>query len=132
MDTTSHSHVPYPLVLVHALDEWKTKHDGKVPSTSAEKNEFKKLIHAMKKTSDEENFEEAEAQAWRTWTSCSVPSDIQDLFAIVNAQQRSSSPRNAAFFVLVTALERFTQLEEHKGFLPLSGTVPDMKADTEQ
>ena len=81
----------------------------------------------MKRKPDEENFDEAEAQAWRLWSSSGVPKEIIDLFGILN---KSPSPRNEAFYVLLTALQRFTQLEEYKGLLPLSGALPDMRADT--
>ncbi|KAH9988017.1 hypothetical protein BJV77DRAFT_1070250 [Russula vinacea] len=65
MDTTDHGHVPYVYILVRALDNWKTTHNGLPPQTHAEKQEFKSLLNAQKRTSDEENFDEAVAQAYR-------------------------------------------------------------------
>ena len=38
----------------------------------AEKKEFKANILAMRIKPDEENFEEAEAQAWRVWSEPAV------------------------------------------------------------
>ena len=50
------------------------QHDGNTPKTSAERQEFKKRILAMKVKSDEENFDEAEAQSYRCWTETKVRS----------------------------------------------------------
>jgi hypothetical protein len=48
------------------------QHDGNPPKTYAERQEFKKSILAMKVKSDEENFDEAETQAYRCWTETKV------------------------------------------------------------
>ena len=82
----------------------------------------------MRKKDDEENFEEAEAQAYRAWTTTSVPSEIRELFK--DPQVLSLTPTSPPFFHLVHALKRFT--EEHASHtLPLTSTLPDMKANTE-
>ncbi|KAF8178494.1 hypothetical protein BJ912DRAFT_664925 [Pholiota molesta] len=128
MDVTDHAHVPYVIILVRLLEEWKKAHNGSPPSTYAEKQEFKKSILAMRKKSDEENFEEAEAQAYRAWTTTSVPSEIRALFQ--DPKVLALAPSSAPFFHLVHALKRFT--EEHPSHtLPLTSTLPDMKASTE-
>lgn len=84
----------------------------------------------MKKKTDEENFDEAVAQAYRAWTPTGVPSDIAALFSEPALQQfrSSSSPNGAIFFHLLAALHRFTQQRPYT--LPLSSTLPDMKSDT--
>ncbi|KAG8221626.1 hypothetical protein J3R82DRAFT_1904 [Butyriboletus roseoflavus] len=80
LDPTDHGHVPYIVILVRVLEDWKKSHDGNPPKTYAERQEFKKHILAMKVKSDEENFDEAEAQAYRCWTETKVPSEIATLF----------------------------------------------------
>lgn len=82
--------------------------------------------------SDEENFEEAEAQAYRCWTPTVVPSEIQQLFTL-----QSSSSSSSSFPVLLSALSQFTQHnpaspQYPSGVLPLTSGLPDMKASTEQ
>ena len=88
MDTTDHGHLPFVVILVRAVDEWRKsvsasrhsvrscpyvlQHDGNLPKTAAEKKEFKSNILAMRVKPDEENFEEAEAQAWRVWSEPAV------------------------------------------------------------
>lgn len=82
----------------------------------------------MRRKVDEENFEEAEAQAYRAWTRTTVPSEIASLFQdpkVVNL-----SPDSVPFFHLVNALSKFVN-EQSFGTLPLTSTLPDMKASTE-
>jgi len=81
----------------------------------------------MRKKSDEENFEEAEAQAYRVWSTTTVPSEIRELFA--NPKVLSLSPASAPFFHLVHALSKFVE-EQPSHTLPLTSTLPDMKAST--
>jgi NEDD8-activating enzyme E1 regulatory subunit len=100
------------------------------PQSYSEKQVFKKSIEAMRRKVDEENFDEAVAQAYRSWTPTIVPSDVAVLFSDPALQHpRSSSSSNAAvFFHLLAALYRFTQQPSYT--LPLSSTLPDMKSDT--
>ncbi|KAJ6470116.1 hypothetical protein C8R47DRAFT_1187793 [Mycena vitilis] len=126
MDPTDHTHVPYVIILVRALADWKTAHDGKAPQTTAERKQFKEGIQAMKIKFDEENFDEAEAQAYRCWAETRVPSDIADLFQ--DPQLSSLGPTSPPFFHLLDALRKFTLEPPHT--LPLTSTLPDMKANT--
>ena len=81
----------------------------------------------MKVKFDEENFDEAEAQAYRCWTETVVPPDVAKLFQdpAISSLSLDSPP----FFHLLASLQRFTL--EPPYVLPLSSTLPDMKADTE-
>ena len=75
---------------------------------------------------DEENFEEAESQAYRCWTETAVPSDIAALLSDpVLSQLSLDSPQ---FYHLLEALRQFTLQPPYT--LPLTSTLPDMKADT--
>lgn len=81
----------------------------------------------MKRKFDEENIDEAEAQAYRSWTSSTVPSEISALFSDPRLTQPSSSL--PPFFQLLKALRTFT---ERYNYLPLTSTLPDMKASTDE
>lgn len=81
----------------------------------------------MKVKFDEENFDEAESQAYRCWTETSVPSDIAALFQ--DPQLSSLSIDSPPFFHLLEALRKFTLETPHT--LPLTSTLPDMKANTD-
>lgn len=80
----------------------------------------------MKFKFDEENFDEAESQAYRCWTDTTVPSDIASLFQ--DLALSSLTPDSPPFFHLLSALHQFTLQPPHT--LPLTSTLPDMKADT--
>ncbi|KAI5831997.1 hypothetical protein K523DRAFT_370965 [Schizophyllum commune Tattone D] len=126
MDSTDHAHVPFVVILVRALEDWKNLHDGKPPQTYAEKKEFKTTVQAMKKKFDEENFDEAGAQAYRCWSETGVPSEVSALF---DAPELSSvTASSPPFFILLDALKKFVAQPPH--VLPLSAALPDMKAST--
>ena len=81
----------------------------------------------MKKQSDEENFEEAEAQAYRCWTQTGIPSEVTEVFndhSVVKLQ-----PSSPPFCHLAAALHSFTK-NQPPYTLPLSSTLPDMKSST--
>jgi amyloid beta precursor protein binding protein 1 len=81
----------------------------------------------MKLKIDEENFDEAESQAYRCWTETTVPSDIAALFQ--DPAVSALTPDSPPFFHLLDALRKFTSEPPH--VLPLTSTLPDMKANTE-
>lgn len=80
----------------------------------------------MKVKYDEENFDEAESQAYRCWTDTNVPSEITSLFQELNLS--TLTPSSPPFFHLLSALHDFTRQPPHT--LPLTSTLPDMKANT--
>ncbi|KAF8650721.1 hypothetical protein AX16_005094 [Volvariella volvacea WC 439] len=132
MDPTDHGHIPYVVILVRALEDWKKSHDGKPPQNSQEKSEFKNYLASLKHKPDEENFDEALAQAYRVWTQSTVPSDIASLFSDPLLPQEPSqlTASSPPFYHLLLALKQFTSLPPYT--LPLTSTLPDMKADTDK
>ncbi|EMD36162.1 hypothetical protein CERSUDRAFT_84251 [Gelatoporia subvermispora B] len=130
VDPTTHAHIPFVVILVRAVDDWRAKHDDKLPSTSAEKNEFKAQLRAMKHKPDEENFDEAEAQAWRVWSEPTVPGEITSLFTLPPLSASGPTP-NQSFHALLRTLNAFVGSPGGPGCLPLSAALPDMRTDTE-
>jgi NEDD8-activating enzyme E1 regulatory subunit len=68
IDTLSdhdHGHIPYLVILLHYLEEWKQSHGGSPPQNYKEKTEFRDLIRSKARTDTaeggEENFDEAAA-----------------------------------------------------------------------
>jgi len=78
---------------------------------------------------DEENFDEAEAQAYRCWSETKIPSDISALFNLP-APPPTTPAHTAHFHKLLSALQEYT-LTVPPYTLPLSATLPDMRASTE-
>ncbi|KZT64805.1 hypothetical protein DAEQUDRAFT_717458 [Daedalea quercina L-15889] len=132
LDPTEHGHVPFVIILVKAVGEWKDSHDGKLPSTMPERKEFKEHVVAMRKKIDEENFDEAEAQAWRIWSDPPVPNAVQSLLTLTPlTTSMSPNTPNAIFHALLQTLNAFVAAPNGPGCLPLSGALPDMRTDTE-
>jgi amyloid beta precursor protein binding protein 1 len=85
MDHHDHGHVPYVLLLLHHLEEWKRSHDGKVPSVYKEKNEFRDLVRAAMRTKNaeggEENYEEAIAAVLKSLNEPTPSSGVKEVFS---------------------------------------------------
>ena len=107
---------------------WVVQHRGNVPSTRDEKNEFKNLISSYRISFDHENFDEALSQAHRAWAPNSISSSVKRLFD--DGKCLNLNSKSKPFWVMMRALRGFVDAEG-EGMVPLPGTVPDMKADTE-
>lgn len=58
-DDMTHKHVPWVVLLLRALAQWRREHAGATPSTRDEKAEFRKLLESWRRSHDEANFDEA-------------------------------------------------------------------------
>ncbi|KAL2016155.1 hypothetical protein VTK56DRAFT_4123 [Thermocarpiscus australiensis] len=128
LDDFEHGHLPYVAILLHYLEEWKAAHEGKYPATYKEKAEFRKIVQGAARTDNteggEENFDEAAAAVLKTLVTPSLPSGLREVFEYKHtepAEQRSG------FWIIAEAVKQF--YEKHQ-CLPLSGKVPDMKAQS--
>ncbi|EGG14761.1 amyloid beta precursor protein-binding protein 1 [Cavenderia fasciculata] len=126
MNAQQHSHVPYILLLVKFLKEWRNeKNNGKMPETRAEKDEFKKFFISKSHNSDEENFNEGVKGLFKYLQPPRVPSEVE---AILNDPKTSNiNQQSDDFWVLAAALKQF--VDQHK-VLPLPGNIPDLTSDT--
>ena len=130
LDDHAHGHIPYVLLLLHYLDEWKRSHNGQPPSNYSEKKEFKTLVESGARTSNpeggEENFDEASAAVLKSLNSPSISSGLKEIFhQTTYASLTSTSPN---FWWIANGIRDF--YEKHNGLLPLPGTLPDMKAQS--
>ena len=93
MSDHDHGHVPYVLLLLHYLEEWKEAHEGRMPETYKEKTEFRDMVRAGARTSNseggEENFDEAVAAVLKSLNAPSIPSGFAD--TVVIAESRAPS-----------------------------------------
>ena len=76
--------------------------------------------------SDSENFDEALSAIYRAWAPTTIPSQIKNI--LQEAKEKILSPSSSTFWILAKALSEFVDAEMR---LPVSGILPDMKADTE-
>ncbi|SJX65903.1 related to auxin-resistance protein [Sporisorium reilianum f. sp. reilianum] len=134
-DTLEHSHIPFPVILIKKLVEWQSAHDGKLPS-SKDRDAFVKLINASRLAGnlDAENFDECVSalgkHLWRPLASNGVggggvPDEVEAMFK--DAACDNLTPASTNFWILVRALREFVAASPTRS-LPLSGSIPDMKA----
>lgn len=137
-DTMEHSHIPFPVILIKKLVEWQSTHDGSLP-TSKDRDALVKLINASRLAGnpDAENFDEAISalgkHLWRPLASNGVggggvPDEVQAMFKDPACDALSASSTN--FWILVRALREFVATSPTHS-LPLSGSIPDMKATSQ-
>lgn len=126
MNDNEHTHVPYILLLLYYLEQWKTQHNGSPPATFEDKTQFKSCIRSGMRNADEDNFDEAIANVWRACGKTSIPSDVKQVLDDPAAHS-SLTHESADFWFLTRAVCEFVK---ERGLLPVSGSLPDMKSDT--
>ncbi|KAM3067216.1 hypothetical protein ACMFMG_005416 [Clarireedia jacksonii] len=121
-----HGHIPYVALLLHFLSKWKEEH-GSYPSTYKEKTEFRTMVSkAMRRNNPEggeENFEEAVAAVLKTVSVPALPSSVKEVWEY----EQTLADSDSDFWIIASAVKTF--YEKH-GELPLPGSVPDMKAQS--
>ncbi|KAJ5178566.1 Molybdenum cofactor biosynthesis MoeB [Penicillium coprophilum] len=129
LDDHQHGHVPYILLLLHFLEQWKQSHEGNTPSNYKEKTEFREFVRSQTRTSNpeggEENFDEAVAAVLKTVSPFSLRSTIREIFEMKECQQLSATSQD--FWFIASAIKTF---HASHGVLPLPGSLPDMKAQS--
>ena len=117
-------HIPYIALLLYYLEQWREKHDGKVPETYKEKQEFRDA-YVRTGSPDEENFDEACAAVLKALNPPVPSSSVGEILNAPEAQNITAA--SPPFWVIANAIQQFyTQHNE----LPLPGSVPDMKAQS--
>lgn len=129
LDDHQHGHVPYILLLLHFLEQWKLSHGGNAPTNYKEKTEFREFVRSQARTSNpeggEENFDEAVASVLKSISPFSLRSSIREIFEMTECQQLSAATQD--FWVIASAIKTFHTTH---GILPLPGSLPDMKAQS--
>lgn len=129
MSDHEHGHVPYILLLLHYLEDWKKEHGGNPPSNYREKTQFRGLVRAGARTNNseggEENYDEAIGAVLKSITQWTLGSNLRDIFAMDQCKNIKSDSAN--FWIIAAAIKTF--YETH-GALPLPGSLPDMKAQS--
>ncbi|KAL8812554.1 MAG: hypothetical protein Q9223_001019 [Gallowayella weberi] len=133
LDTLSdhdHGHVPYLLLLLHFLDEWRESHAGSSPTQYKEKKEFKSLVESRARTSNpegrEENFDEAAGAVLKSLNVPSLPSGLRQIFD--EARCKEPQRDSANFWLVANGIKKFYSTY---GSLPLPGALPDMKSQSQ-
>jgi NEDD8-activating enzyme E1 regulatory subunit len=154
LENHEHGHVPYPIILLKVMEEWRKQHltassDGphngdqkRVPATFAEKQEFQRMVKLAARDYDAElNFQEAVQNAYLAYTSrevdrdrlaqlrsATVPPAVDETSAVASASASSSLHACRAFHAMLLGLEKFC--DKH-GRAPVQGSIPDMTSSTD-
>jgi amyloid beta precursor protein binding protein 1 len=95
MNDHEHGHVPFVLLLLHYIKDWKAAHDGKVPQTYKEKTEFRNLISKVARIDNpeggEENYDEAVAAVLKSINLPSLSSATREVFEAKESAELSSN-----------------------------------------
>eukprot|EP00854_Cymbomonas_tetramitiformis_P014980 gene14980-17708_t len=154
LDDKTYKHVPWAIILMQAARKWKDEHGGNLPSSYKERNELKAQIRSIRRSLDEENFDEALSNAHWIWALPTIGSEVRTVLESPKTEVHSSSSdfwkdwmqpydldilvsEYPAVFevtstwelqVLAAALKNFYAAT---GDMPLEGSVPDMTSTTE-
>ncbi|KAK7723066.1 hypothetical protein SLS57_004623 [Botryosphaeria dothidea] len=127
MNDEDHGHIPYVLILLHYLEEWKMTHDGNVPQNYKEKTEFRSLVSGAIRTNipegGEENFDEAVSAVLKSLNPPQASSAVRE---VLDAEDcKNLTTQSPSFWLIAHSISMF--YKKH-GVLPLPGSLPDMKA----
>lgn len=116
------AHIPYICLLLHYLEQWKKKHDGKIPDNYKEKQDFRDN-YVRSGSPDEENFDEACANVLKSLNPPTPSSSVRDILSAPEASDLAAD--SPSFWYIANAVQQFYKTHS---VLPLPGSVPDMKA----
>lgn len=83
MDDEQHGHVPYVVLLLHYLEQWKAENGGKTPDNYKEKAAFRDMVRSGARTKNadggEENFDEAIAAVLKSLNPAIPTSAVKEV-----------------------------------------------------
>lgn len=128
LNDQEHSHVPYIVIFIKALDRWRSTHGGQAPLTYSDKKQFRAYVQSLSRNFQlETNFIDADAAHLRPHQKTDIPDSIKQLIRI--NEERELTHDTSIFWVFIAALKGF--LIQNDNLLPLPGTLPDMASDTD-
>lgn len=117
LEDFDHGHLPFVVILLHFLDVWKISHEGKYPTSYADKIAFRGLIaRSMRKDNaecGEENFEEAMAAVMKHVALPSIRSPVLEML-------QYSGPRKVGMQLDLVSSQVLANKLGHRGALCVS------------
>ena len=127
LDGVAFKRVPFIVLLLQACDKWRAEHDSKLPSNTREQAAFKHMLSAMRRTHDEENFQEALNAVRHVCKPKSLsPTFVKVLEELASKNLCQSTP---IFWFKISGISAF--LAKSGGTMPLVGNIPDMTCTTD-
>ncbi|KHN86272.1 Nedd8-activating enzyme E1 regulatory subunit [Toxocara canis] len=133
MTYEEHSHTPYLLLYLKALELWRKELNDEscFPDDYKKRKHFETVFMSLRRPQpdtdslDEENFVEGRTALARSMRITTVPSDVRELLE----HRKAKEPDGTRFWLLIAALRRFLIAE---GVMPLTGELPDMVSDSQR
>lgn len=125
MNDHEKAHVPYICLLLHFIDQWKAQNDGRLPESYKDKTAVRDAVRSI--GGGEENYEEAERAVLKSLNIPTPSSGVRDILAAPETNNLTAT--SASFWFIANAIQSFYSVH---GVLPLSGAVPDMKAQSSE
>ncbi|KAI6212924.1 NEDD8-activating enzyme E1 regulatory subunit [Aphelenchoides besseyi] len=133
MNHEQHSHVPYLVLYLKALEKWRAKLNDPeaLPSNYKLRKDFTATLMEMQQLNkqgiyNQDNFAEAKQHLIRSFSGFEINSNVKKLFADPRTDQQVGET-TSSFWTYVSAIKSFYQAH---GYLPLSGRLPDMTSYT--
>ncbi|PWW78616.1 hypothetical protein C7212DRAFT_350713 [Tuber magnatum] len=130
MSDHQHGHVPYVLLLLKYLEDWKQSHEGHLPGSYSEKALFKSMVMDGMRTNvpggSEENYVEAVRAVMGDLRTAQLFNGTKEVLNDPKCQNITS--QTDEFWIIARAVKDFA--DSNNGLLPLSGAMPDMKAES--
>ncbi|KAI1456624.1 hypothetical protein F4805DRAFT_221662 [Annulohypoxylon moriforme] len=128
VDDHEHGHLPYVVILLHYLEEWRRSHNGQNPISYNDKTAFSKFVSSKARTTNpeggEENFQEAAIAINKNIKAPELEPGVREIF---NHRVSDEIEAQSTFWIVAKAIEIFYN---NNGCLPLPGALPDMKAQS--
>lgn len=121
------AHVPYVALLIQAVNAFKAAHDGRAPSSRADRAHIVSTLESWRTDEGAANFAEALDKIHLAVSFESISDDVRQVLDDDAATQLS--PTSDPFWFIVRALRDFAAAEGAR--LPVSGAVPDMTATSD-
>ena len=97
MSDQQHGHVPYVLLLLKYLEDWKQSHEGHLPRSYSEKTLFKSMVMDRMRTNvpggGEENYEEAISAVMKNLRTAELSSGTKEVLNDPKCQNITSQVR---------------------------------------
>mmetsp|Transcript_10302 Transcript_10302/g.15062 ORF Transcript_10302/g.15062 Transcript_10302/m.15062 type:complete len:552 (+) Transcript_10302:51-1706(+) len=130
MEKHEYIHTPFLIILMQAIEQWKAKHNGTVPSNREEEGEFKKFVASLNRYPDgnfTSGFDEAVERYYLAYTKPEIPEEVREVLEHPETKELTEDSEN--FFFLANALSQFVN---EFGVLPVIGDVPDFHSDSKR
>jgi len=121
-DAEDKDDIPAPALAVKAALDWMDSHDGNLPSTFAEKKEFK----APFQEEITENYKECYDCCFQAYSG---PRSIPEINTILDSCEYQYGQDCDLFWVMVRGLKDF-MTTDNNGYLPVNTTIPDFHTDS--